>query len=133
MPFNRGSELDKQITDQGLRAWTIEWVVPEDLPFFEGHFPKNPILPSIILLEGSVELVQLFFDGEFDQIFLRGVKKAKFFSPIGPGTKVQIQGRVKGPEKELEKGLGDHWVVEWFDESGGKKLASFSLQFEFPI
>ena len=64
----RGSELDKQITDQGLRAWTIEWVVPEDLPFFEGHFPKNLFFLRLFFGR-TVELVQLFFDGEFDQIF----------------------------------------------------------------
>ena len=112
-------ELNKQIEGLGLESWKITWTVPKDLAFFEGHFPNNPILPSMIILEGSIELIQLFFENK--KVVLREVRKAKFFSPIEPGTTIQIIGVMKDTEKR--------WTVNWFEKKEGRKLANFSLLF----
>ena len=39
--------LSENLTTDGL-TWTF--VVPADLPFFEGHFPGHPILPGVVAL-----------------------------------------------------------------------------------
>ena len=114
--FSR-SELNTQTDVSGPYSWKVNWVVPDDLPFFDGHFPEAPILPSVIILEASLELIGLFLEEK--GIFLKEVKTAKFFAPITPGSKVAIKGFAKNSK--------DHWVVDWFEKDGDTKCASFSL------
>ena len=115
--FSR-SDLKWQITDLPKSSWTTKWIVPYDLPFFNGHFPEGSILPSVISLEASLELIGLALKKE--KVFLTEVKTAKFFAPITPGSKVFIRGMMKSSE--------NHWLVDWFEESEeGKKTATFSL------
>ena len=54
----------------------MRWIVPYDLPFFNGHFPEGSILPSVISLEASLELIGLALKKE--KVFLTEVKTAKW-------------------------------------------------------
>ena len=97
----------------------MKWTVPYDLPFFNGHFPEGSILPAVISLEASLELIGLSLKRE--KVILKEVKTAKFFAPITPGSKLLIYGTMKSSE--------NHWLVDWFEESEegeGKKTATFS-------
>ena len=117
--FSR-SDLKWQITDPSKYSWTMKWTVPDDLPFFNGHFPEGSILPAVISLEASLELIGLSLERE--KVILKEVKTAKFFAPITPGSKLLIYGTMKSSE--------NHWLVDWFEESEegeGKKAATFSL------
>tara|TARA_Y100001970_G_C13937218_1_gene701301 strand:- start:325 stop:711 length:387 start_codon:yes stop_codon:yes gene_type:complete len=117
--FSR-SDLKWQITDLSQYQWMMKWTVPEGLPFFKGHFPKGAILPSVISLEASLELIGLVLNKE--DILLKEVKTAKFFAPVTPGSKVVIKGKTKNSE--------NHWLVDWFEEceKGEEgKIATFSL------
>jgi 3-hydroxymyristoyl/3-hydroxydecanoyl-(acyl carrier protein) dehydratase len=117
--FNR-LELIKQIDEGDISSWRINWIVPEDLNFFNGHFPNDPILPSVVILEASLELIELFFGDK--KLFLKEVKTAKFFSPIKPGLKIRITGLMKGHK--------NNWAVNWIEENKGYKLAAFSLSLD---
>jgi 3-hydroxymyristoyl/3-hydroxydecanoyl-(acyl carrier protein) dehydratase len=57
------------------------WTVPEDHPAFPGHFPGNPIVPGVVLLDRAI-----LFSSEFSGIKGAGwqVANAKFLSPVGP-------------------------------------------------
>lgn len=53
----------------------VSWPVPQDLPYFEGHFPGNPILPGVAILD----LIQVLLNGSFQNI-----KSAKFTEVVRP-------------------------------------------------
>ena len=54
---------------------THQWIVPEDHPFFKGHFPGDPVLPSIALIEQCFELIKTESEQE---LHLVQIHKAKF-------------------------------------------------------
>jgi len=74
-------------------------------PFFQGHFPSEPVMPGVLILEamGQVAAMMIVLEPELrDMItYLTGVDKAKFRRPVRPGDQlvtkaelVKLRGRV---------------------------------------
>lgn len=61
-------------------------VVGKDSPWFDGHFPRQPILPGIAQLSIVNDLI-LKFNSSFK---LSGVMRVKFKEPIFPDTGLVI-------------------------------------------
>jgi 3-hydroxymyristoyl/3-hydroxydecanoyl-(acyl carrier protein) dehydratase len=65
--------------------------VPADHPALPGHFPGRPVVPGVLLL-----------DAVFDAVATAGgtvtkLMRAKFSSPVLPGTGVDVTLAAKGP------------------------------------
>jgi 3-hydroxyacyl-[acyl-carrier-protein] dehydratase len=102
--------LDTREVFAGISA---DWIVPHDLPYFDGHFPGNPVFPAVGIVDASLALLRKQTGRDLQ---LAGIGSAKFTQPIGPGTAVHIDLNLKGAD----------WVAEW--SSAGKKVATISLQ-----
>ena len=66
-------------------------------PFFEGHFPNEPVMPGVMILEsmGQVASIMVGASLEKDKIaFLAGVDKARFRKPVRPGDKLVTKSEV---------------------------------------
>lgn len=61
--------------------------VPADHPCLPGHFPGNPIVPAVVLLE-LVE--RALSDALTLPVHLIGLPAVKFLSPLLPGTVFEI-------------------------------------------
>lgn len=61
-----------------------------DEPFFKGHFPGNPIVPGVILLEGLAQTMAYYALTRqiASQIFLIGIEHARFRKSVEPGQEV---------------------------------------------
>lgn len=63
-------------------------------PFFQGHFPDDPVMPGVMILEsmGQVTSVLLGIKLGKEQknkiAFLTGIDKARFRKPVRPGDKL---------------------------------------------
>ncbi|GHS89831.1 3-hydroxyacyl-[acyl-carrier-protein] dehydratase FabZ [Synergistales bacterium] len=63
-------------------------------PFFQGHFPGDPIMPGVLVLESMGQVasimvaVRLGQEQEGKIAFLTGVDKAHFRRPVRPGDKL---------------------------------------------
>lgn len=58
----------------------IDLQIPSDHPAYAGHFPGQPILPGVVLLDAAQRLI------EAEQgLSLSGLAVAKFHSPSLPG------------------------------------------------
>ncbi len=76
--------------------------VKESLKVLEGHFPGNPILPGVVLIElmaqasafVSLPLNNLDITGLNVETLLVSVEKAKFRKPITPGMKLEIHTKM---------------------------------------
>lgn len=63
----------------------FRWRVPVDHPAFAGHFPGNPIVPGVVLLDRAVWLAQTAL-GHVAGAYQ--ITQAKFLSPCGPGDEL---------------------------------------------
>lgn len=57
-----------------------------DHPAFQGHFPGNPIIPGVQLLDRAKQILETQQGLE-----LNGLQNAKFLSPAGPGDKLELE------------------------------------------
>jgi len=65
-------------------------------PFFQGHFPGNPVMPGVLLLEGMAQtagavcLLRMGEDRPPHHVLFLTVDKAKFRRPVVPGNRVEF-------------------------------------------
>jgi len=66
-------------------------------PFFQGHFPGNPIMPGVLIVEamaqaGAVLAHASLSSEELDGlVFFMGMDKVKFRKPVVPGDQLVIE------------------------------------------
>lgn len=72
--------------------------VPEESPWFCGHFPQEPILPGIAQLAMVEDLVRLGFSSQYR---IQEVEKVRFKKVIHPGDAVRVEVWTQDEEKAL--------------------------------
>lgn len=83
----------------GKRVVAIKNVTMNE-PFFQGHFPHNPVMPGVLIIEAMAQAAALFsFEGDNDvnpadkkiAYYLVGVDGARFRRPVVPGDQLRIE------------------------------------------
>jgi len=81
-------ELDKGTKAVGIKNVTV------NEPFFMGHFPGNPIMPGVLIVEALAQLAGLlaFLSGiQGDAVYFMSIEKAKFRKPVVPGDQLRLE------------------------------------------
>ena len=68
-------------------------------PFFQGHFPTQPVMPGVLIVEAMAQTAAVLVvhtigpDAEGKLVYFMSVENAKFRKPVAPGEKLEIHVR----------------------------------------
>jgi 3-hydroxyacyl-[acyl-carrier-protein] dehydratase len=112
--------LEPEITLTAIKNVTI------NEPFFQGHFPKNPVMPGVLVIEamaqacGILAHVALSAEDIGDIYYLVKIDKAKFNRMVVPGDQLLMEVK----QIRIMRGMGKY---EARVTVNGKRTASCEL------
>ncbi|MCX7945834.1 MAG: 3-hydroxyacyl-ACP dehydratase FabZ [Hydrogenophilus sp.] len=81
----------------GKRIVAIKNVTVNE-PFFQGHFPGQPIFPGVLILEALAQAAAILsfqtmgrLPGEASTVYYAGIDKARFKRPVVPGDQLRLE------------------------------------------
>ena len=86
--------------DPGKSA-TARYLVRGDEAFLAGHFPGNPLMPGVILIEAIAQLGGVVAQSDpaippLENLLLTGVRGAKILGAAKPGEVLTLKAEVEG-------------------------------------
>ena len=90
-------------------------------PFFQGHFPGNPIMPGVLIIEAMAQvggvLARLSIEdklegGDWDSIYFMSMDKVKFRRPVVPGDQIVFEVKTLRTGSRVWKIAGKAFVLE---------------------
>lgn len=89
--------------EPGVRALGRKCVSVNE-PFFQGHFPGNPVMPGVLIIEALAQVgaVAMLSQPQFQgrTAYFAGIEKARFRQKVVPGDVLLLETeivKVKGP------------------------------------
>ncbi len=84
-------ELEKGKRIVGIKNVTI------NEPFFQGHFPGEPVMPGVLILEamgqtaGVLAYKAMGEEAEGKGVYLMSINRVKFRRPVVPGDQLRLE------------------------------------------
>ncbi len=95
--------------------------------FFQGHFPKRPVMPGVLICEAMAQVGAIFAHNARgginggDKVFvLTGLDKVKFKRPVAPGDQLRL-------ELTCLKRRGSFWKMQGVALVDGKVVAQAEI------
>jgi 3-hydroxyacyl-[acyl-carrier-protein] dehydratase len=113
--------------EEGKRAVGIKNVSSNEW-FFQGHFPKHPVMPGVLIVEALAQVgavVVLKIPQHAGKIaFFAGIDKARFKKQVQPGDQLRLEVELTKLRDTVGKGNGKALV-------DGQLVAEADLMFMF--
>ena len=115
--------IDKLINIVPLKSATAIVHIKKEKFFFDGHFPGQPVMPGVLIVEAFGQAAAALTAAGIDKkeyenklVFLMTVDKARFRSPVIPDCKLELNIEAIRSHGRVWKYKGDAFVE-------GKKVA----------
>ncbi len=118
-PFLMVDRVEKLIP--GKQGVGIKCVTTNE-PYFMGHFPGNPIMPGVMIVEALAQTAGLIVNKSLpatDQtrdVYFMSIDSARFRKPVKPGMVLHL-------EVEMVKGRGQVWKYRGEAKVDGQVMA----------
>ncbi|MBS4869209.1 MAG: 3-hydroxyacyl-ACP dehydratase FabZ [Eubacterium sp.] len=111
--------------EEGKKCVALKNVTMNE-PFFQGHFPQEPVMPGVLIIEALAQTgaVAMLSMEEFKSkiAFFGGIDKAKFRGKVVPGDTLRLEVEMIKIKRNAGIGKGIAYV-------GDKKVAEGELTF----
>ena len=93
--------LDRLIHLQPGKQGSGEYTVRGDQPFLRGHFPGEPVLPGVLLVEAAAQLAGVVAQSDpscapLPGLKLTGLRAVKILGTARPGQVVHLEAQITG-------------------------------------
>ncbi|MBE9542864.1 MAG: 3-hydroxyacyl-ACP dehydratase FabZ [Proteobacteria bacterium] len=81
-------------------------------PFFQGHFPVQPVMPGVLIIEAMAQAGGLLAyesstaDNHGQLIYFMGMDKVRFRKPVVPGDQLIIESKILRMRTKVAKMAG---------------------------
>ena len=115
--------IDELYNIEKLFSATAVVYVKKDSFFVQGHFPDNPVMPGVLIVEAFGQAAAALTAHGLDKetynnklVFLMGIEKARFRNPVIPDCKLELKIQAIRTHGRVWKYKGEAFV-------DGKKMA----------
>ncbi len=93
------------------RVCTAQKNVTGNELFFQGHFPDNPVMPGVLVVEaiaqtGALCCCAIEGDSAIKQLFFAGIDNVRFKKPVLPGDVLNLRVEMKKRKSSFYWGEG---------------------------
>jgi 3-hydroxyacyl-[acyl-carrier-protein] dehydratase len=103
--------------EPGVRILAIKNVTANE-PFFQGHFPENPVMPGVLMIEALAQaaavLTYVTMKTSYPEgtlFYFAGIDGARFKRPVGPGDQLHLSVTMDRVKRGVGKFTG-HALVD---------------------
>ena len=115
--------IDELIDIKKLHSATAIMNVKKDAFYVDGHFPENPVMPGVLIVEAFGQAAAALTAHGIDKseyenklVFLMSVEKARFRKPVIPDCKLELKIEAIRSHGKVWKYKGEAFV-------GDKRMA----------
>src|SRR4051812_23939522 len=93
--------IDRLVELDPGKSGVAEYLVRGDEAFLKGHFPGEPLLPGVILVEAGAQLAGVVAQSEpgrepLKDLKLTAIRGVKILGTARPGETIRIEARLSG-------------------------------------
>lgn len=111
--------------EPGIRLLAVKNVTFNE-PFFQGHFPQQPIMPGVLIMEALAQATALLTSQSDEKLrkgttyYLAGIDNARFKRQVVPGDQLKLEVKYLKHKRHL-------WSFECRAEVDGELAASAQI------
>ncbi len=115
IPHREPFLLLNEVTEYEPGKWGKGYFIPDkDDFYFKGHFPGNPVLPGVLMIESAAQLGAFVvlnlpeFRGK--TAYFAGIERVRFKRIVRPGEKLEISVELEKIKSGIGKGIIEGFV-----------------------